>query len=68
MAARYQFLGPSLRAGGHLYLQCPCGRVVAWSGELAIETFGYRATPQAIRARVRCSVCGAKGMAGVWAA
>jgi hypothetical protein len=65
MAARYSFLGPSLRAGGHLIITCPCGREVAYSAGMAISTFGYGASPQSIRARMRCTACGKKGSVGV---
>lgn len=58
MAARHQFLGPSLGELGRLNIRCNrCDYEVSMSSRVAISRFGWGATPQAIRARSRCSVC-----------
>jgi hypothetical protein len=58
MAARHQFLGPSLGESGRLILRCTrCDYEVSMSASVAIRRFGRGATPHGIRLRSRCSVC-----------
>lgn len=59
MAARNQFLGPSLGASQKLTIKCfRCDYVVIMPAEVAISRFGWSATPESVRRRSRCSVCG----------
>lgn len=59
MAARYQFLGPSLKAGGRLTLHCTrCDYTVIMPANVAIARYGPGSSPQGVRERSRCSVCG----------
>ncbi len=59
MAARNQFLGPSLGACGRLTIKCQrCDYAVIMPGSVAIRRYGWGATPESVRRCSRCSVCG----------
>lgn len=59
MAARNQFLGPSLTASGRLTIKCTrCDYVVTMPAALAVRRYGWGATPESVRRRSKCSVCG----------
>lgn len=50
-----------------LKLECAaCGRRTTWSREEAFARLGQGATPYDVRARLRCSACGAVRSAGAW--
>lgn len=59
MAARNQFLGSSLSASGRLTIKCTrCDYTVTMTATVAIRRYGWGATPDSVRKRSKCSVCG----------
>jgi hypothetical protein len=53
------------RLSGPLTIRCSsCGRTVRWPRDAAIGLLGDTAMPHDVRRRLRCGICGARGVDG----